>query len=150
MLKIHCHSKKNSFDVIIASHILEHITNEKVDGKKRIYLVFEEIHRLLKNKGVLKIWVPHDSGWLNRANIDHERSFNSFSFDVFRPNHPENCYTTSRFKIKNIKLNFTKGKGGILNKILNPILNKNHLFTEKFLCGFLRIDELYVELEAIK
>lgn len=42
----------NTYDIVYASHIMEHVPWYKSDE------VFRELHRILKPKGTLEIWVP--------------------------------------------------------------------------------------------
>lgn len=135
--------KDNSFDIVVANQVLEHTVN--------FFSVMEEIHRILKPKGILKVWVPHFSSHLAYTNPDHKRFFAAYTFDHFEPNNKENYYSKARFKIKKRKLIFIHG--GIfsfLNYIVNPIINLRYPFFEKFINPFIRVDDIYVEMETVK
>ncbi|MBU5688570.1 MAG: class I SAM-dependent methyltransferase [Candidatus Aenigmarchaeota archaeon] len=135
--------KDNSFDMIIASHVLEHTNN--------FFSVMEEIHRILKPKGILKVWVPHFSSNLAYTNPDHKRFFAAYTFDHFKPENIENYYSKARFNIRKRKLIIVhSGIFYFLNYIFNPIINLRIPFFEKFINPFIRVDDIYVEMECIK
>ncbi len=135
--------KDNSFDMIVASHVLEHTVN--------FFFIMEEIHRVIKPKGVLKVWVPHFSSNLAYTNPDHKRFFAAHTFHHFEPENIENYYSKARFKIKKIKLIFVhEGIFKFLNYIVNPIINIRIPFFEKFINPFIRVDDIYIEMEAVK
>jgi len=64
----------STFDEIYASHVLEHIAH--------LYLLFDELHRIMKPKGLLRVWVPHIDNELYLEGIypDHLHFFNERSF----------------------------------------------------------------------
>jgi SAM-dependent methyltransferase len=135
--------KDNSFDMVVANQVLEHTVN--------FFFVMEEIHRIIKPKGILKVWVPHFSSHLAYTNPDHKRFFAAYTFYHFEPENKENYYSKARFKVKKIKLILVHG--GIfkfLNYIFNPIINIRMPFFEKFINPFIRVDDIYVEMEAVK
>ena len=135
--------KDNSVDIVVANNILEHIKN--------FFQIIEEMWRVTKPEGILKIIVPHFSSEKAFTNPDHKRVFGCFSFDYFLPNHPENYYTKARFKILKRKLVFIGNpKYKFLNKIFNPIANFNQIFFEKFLFKFLSMDDIRLELKVVK
>lgn len=55
----------NEFDVVSADHIIEHLENP--------FSVMEELHRILKDNGLLTVLVPHFSRGFTYA--DHRRGF---------------------------------------------------------------------------
>ncbi len=69
--------KDNSFDVVVASHVLEHTHN--------FFFIMEELHRITNNGAIIKIWVPHFSSNLAFTNPDHKRFFGAYTFDIFDP-----------------------------------------------------------------
>lgn len=66
--------KNNEFDEIIASHVLEHLDD--------IPKVMEELYRILKPNGILKVRVPHFSfvGAFNDPMHKHFFTLNSFDY----------------------------------------------------------------------
>jgi len=131
--------KDNEFDVIIASHIMEHIVN--------FYPLMEELYRILKPNGILKITSPY---FVSFKHPDHKRAFSQHSFKHFRQEYSKNYITKARFRERVVELHFTYhgSMWDFLNAIFNPILNLWKGFTEKFFPHL--IDEIYFELEAVK
>ncbi len=135
--------KDNSFDMVVASHVLEHTYN--------FFFVMEEIHRITKKNGVVKIWVPHFSSHLAYTNPDHKRFFAAYTFDHFDPENKENYYSKARFRVIKRRLNFVHyGIFSFLNYIVNPIINLRLPFFEKFINPFIRVDDIYIEMKCIK
>lgn len=64
--------KDNFFDEIVLRNVLEHIDLNKTE------LVLNELHRICKNKAVIKITVPYGSNWMR--NIFHKRGFDFHTF----------------------------------------------------------------------
>lgn len=132
--------KENEFDLIIASHILEHLQH------KTFFTIMEELHRILKPDGILKIWVPNCCSPQAYNNPDHKRGFGLGSFGVFTK-----VGTKVRFEILKKKFSFVFQNGAkwkSTNKIINPVLNLWQGFTEKFF-PFLPA-EIYFELKCVK
>ncbi len=131
----------NSFNIIIASHILEHIVN--------FYPLMQDLHRILKPNGVLKVKVPCLGGF---KMPDHKRFFSKDSFKEFRLDYSKNYTTKARFWIMKVKYNFiadgVKNNWRLLNIIFNPILNLWQGFSEKVIPHL--IDEICIDLVAIK
>lgn len=135
--------KDNSFDMVVANQVLEHTIN--------FFSVMEEIHRIIKPDGIVKIWVPHFSSHLAYTNPDHKRFFAAYTFDHFKPENIENYYSKARFKIKKRRLIFVHGGVfSFLNYLFNPIINLRLPFFEKFINPLIRVDDIYVEMEAVK
>lgn len=57
----------NSFDIIFANHILEHLPH--------LYTVFKEFHRLLKDDGLIAIFVPNCTGCEDKEIFNQKKSF---------------------------------------------------------------------------
>lgn len=133
--------KDNEFDEIIAFHVLEHVSN--------FYPLMEELWRVLKPNGKLKVRVPHGSGRL-ASNPDHKTSFNIHGFKELRSEYSKNYYTKAKFSLvkRQIMFIFEGSKWDFLNKIFNPILNLHQGFFEKFFPYL--IDEIYFELKVKK
>jgi len=131
--------KNNEFDMIYTSHTLEHLNN--------LDEVFQELIRITKNRGRIKIRVPHFSCGVSYRDPTHKKLFSYFTFDYFTD---ECFYTKSKFKIVNRKLNFTRQAFTFLNYIFNPIINLSPLFYERFFCWILPCAEVIAELEVRK
>ena len=65
--------KKNEFDLICTSHTLEHLDN--------LDKVFQELIRITKNKGRVKIRVPHFSCGVSYRDPTHKRLFSYFTYE---------------------------------------------------------------------
>src|SRR3989344_5181490 len=126
-------------DIIHTSHTLEHLNN--------LDEVFQELIRITKNRGRIKIRVPHFSCGVSYRDPTHKKLFSYFSFDYFTD---ECFYTKSKFKIVNRKLNFTRKAFIFLNYIFNPIINLSPLLYERFFCWILPCAEVIAELEVRK
>jgi len=134
----------NEFDIVICRHLLEHIKPDK------FFPFMDEIYRILKPNGIMKVWVPHASSMVAYGNPDHKKFFACASFTYFGP-HTEDYYCKARFRIIKKRLNYTIiDKVAFLNPIINPIINIHTGIYEKFLSGILPADEIYVELQAVK
>lgn len=72
----------NTFDEIIAHHILEHLD--------RPFQVMKELHRILKPNGILHIQVPHFSRGFTHAEHAH-------GFDISFPKYFDKNFTKSGF-----------------------------------------------------
>ena len=136
--------KKNKFDVAVASHILEHINN--------FFPLIDELYRILKPQGILKVWVPHASDLAAFGHVGHVRYFTVNTFSHFTEGHQENQFVKARFKIRKIQLFFVRSfsRFKILNWIFYPFMNLNHKFYEKMLSRLIPAVEMYVELEVVK
>jgi len=109
-------SAANSFNLVYSNHVLEHI-----DPKKLVF-VLEEIWRVTKPKGKIKIIVPHFSGAGSYTNPTHLRmGFSSQLFSFFQSNEYEG---KASFKISKIRL----AKGRTRNSLLNTILRLIEFF----------------------
>jgi len=137
-----------SFDVIYASHVLEHF--------KDTVRAMEEIYRIAKPGAKVIIRVPHFSSRAAWINPTHYRAFSVSQFDYFDKKVPEN-YGDCNFKVIKKELRYSRPDVNhgfttkILTSLLNFLANSNQNACERIWCylvgGF---SEAYVELEAIK
>ena len=135
--------KKNSFDEIYASHILEHVDD--------LIKTIKEIRRISKNRAAVYIRAPHFSCGVSYRDPTHKRLFSYFTFDYF--SNPKDYYKRPEsgfMKIKDRKLNFTRLAFPFLNKIFNPLINLNPEIYERFFCWMLPCSECLFKLEIIK
>lgn len=101
----------NSFDEIRASHVLEHLTADW-------YLIMNELYRILKPTGHIKIMVPHftnSSAYkpFHRKYFDSRSFNNTLGLDQIQ---------VQKFKVAYRKLNFRKIPF-IWNFAIEPIVN---------------------------
>jgi len=136
--------KKDEFDEVWAYHIIEHISKEKYDK------LMEEIHRITKNGGLIKINVPFFA-FFTAFHADHKNIFTYTSFNKFEPSHPLHKEKKVAFKIQKRKIIFGVNKyTKVFNPIVNPMINSFPLFYCRFLCWILPSEELQFELKTIK
>lgn len=135
--------KKNTFDEVYASHVLEHVDD--------LIKVMEEIHRVCKSGARIVIRGPHFSCGVSYRDPTHKRFFSYFTFEYFCK--IDDYYGRKEqglFKIRKRKLNFTRLTFTPLNKIFNPLINANPSIYERFFCWMLPCSEALFELEAVK
>jgi len=132
--------KDNEFDFVFCSHILEHLDS--------IIRPLEEIWRITKKSGKVKIIVPISPSVWAFADPTHKQFYTYFTFNYFRPEDNLNYYSKARFNIKNRKI--------IFSKYLKPIefLVNSTEITKKtwaFFFYFLFPAETFeIELEVLK
>jgi len=85
--------KENSFDVIEADHVLEHLEDP--------FKVMKEIHRIAKNNAKVIIRVPHFSRGF--TNPEHKRGFDINFPYYFNPSF-KGSYQGVEFKLESLKL----------------------------------------------
>jgi SAM-dependent methyltransferase len=135
--------KDNSFDVIHANQVLEHldIPIDKILG---------ELCRICKPKGRIKIIVPHALSVGAFTDPTHKKFFTYSTFDYFGSNR-WSYYTKSRVKI--IKKRFLYMTGRLSSRLLRPlewIINSSPIIYSHFFAFIFPISTLYFELEPIK
>lgn len=84
----------NSFDLIEADHVLEHLD--------RVFNVMKEVHRILKSGGKLKIKVPHFSRGFTHA--EHMHGFDVTFSLYFTRQFKDSGFCGVEFKLEKIKL----------------------------------------------
>jgi predicted SAM-dependent methyltransferase len=92
--------KDSEFEAIYADNVLEHLDS--------IICPLEEIWRISKDKGKIKIIVPLFPGVWTYADPTHKQVFTYMSFNYFLENHGLNYYSKVRFKIIKRKIKFHK------------------------------------------
>lgn len=126
------------FEEVYCSHILEHLDD--------IIKVMEELHRITKKEGIIRIKVPPFPSYGAVSDPTHKRFFTYFTFDYFTRKGME-WYSKAKFKILKREFVFS------WNKWLNWIsifININPRFYQRFFASILPCNELYVELQPIK
>jgi len=128
--------ENEKFDIIQASHILEHLDNP--------IEFINEVQRILKKNGRLIIKVPHYSSATAVNFLEHKHFFNLSTFKTKYFTH---------FRVKGIRLNYSVYRNNISRKLISGFFsffaNMNPRFCERFWCywvgGFSEI-----EVEMIK
>lgn len=138
--------KDNTFDEIFAQDIIEHISP--------FFDVMNELHRISKNKTILKIQVPHFSS-ATAFHTSHKlffryKSFQETTFDLDLVNFSKKFKVLKR-KIIFIDRRFKLQKFLIHNYLCEAVFNKIPLIYENsFLRSLFPAIHIYFELEAIK
>lgn len=146
--------KKNEFNLIEADHLLEHLNKP--------FEVMKELHRILKDKGILKIRIPHFSRGF--AHPEHRAGFGVNFWNYFNPKFLGG-YMGVEFKLKKLRLNWSsqpylKKKMlplpiywilAFLNGIINFFANLSPFFCSRIWCFFVGgFEEIYYEFICIK
>lgn len=142
----------DEFDLVICDDVLEHLG----DTVK----VMEEIHRITKGGGFVKVAVPHFASDNFYTDVTHKRPFSSRSFDFFDPDKKgvHKYYSKARFRIKKKVIGFSEvmPSGRRHPPNVHKLLGIQHLVNrfpriyEKFFAFMLPATELYFELEVLK
>lgn len=138
--------KKEQFEEVLAYNVLEHLEDPCA--------VLEELHRILKNNGVLKITVPHFSSWTAWQDPTHKRPFGYDSFAYFSADttkhfcglkDQEHFFSFKFSKIKR-KLIFSKGLH-LWNYFIEPFANAfPYLWEHTFLKNLFPAETLEVRM----
>jgi len=135
--------EKNSFDIIFANQVLEHLESplDKILG---------ELCRICKPNGIIKIIVPHALSVGAFSDPTHKKFFTYFQFDYFGSNE-QSYYTKSRVKILKRKFIYMTGrKSSKLLKPLEWLINKFPIIYSHFFGYIFPISSIYFELKPIK
>ena len=126
--------RDNEFDIVIANHILEHVSD--------IVKTMDEVWRVSKPGALIKIKVPYHSSIGAFTDPTHKRSFSYRSMDYFSNEEFDySFYTKKRFSMKKRELIFHKTL-----KIFQPIFNKFPRFYERFFHLIFPAEEIDFEL----
>lgn len=136
--------KDNEFDVIIASHVIEHLHHTLP--------VMKEIWRITKPEAIVDIKVPHFSSPNAFGDPTHKSYFSLVSFDYFTEKCDLNFYSNARFKILEKRINIGIPRMKLLSRIFNYIFNGKHsmYFYETFLSRTFPIGEIIFKLKTVK
>lgn len=93
----------DSFDVVLASHVMEHVPllYREQDGVTRdiLFIIMEEVHRVLKPGGEFHVEVPLGGTDADHSNPQHYRHWRRNWWTFFEPEGKENYYSTARFTV---------------------------------------------------
>jgi len=131
--------KKEEFDYIYCSHILEHVDD--------FFKTFEELLRITKKGGIIHIRVPHFSNGNGYNDLSHKRFFGWFTFKLLEDGYYNKKYN---FKIEEQRFNFLAEGHEISNKLFSWIFNTMpKQFYERFLCWIFPVGEIEIKLRKI-
>ncbi len=136
----------NTFDLVIARHSIQHLD--------KIILVMEELHRILKIDGELRIYVPHYASDNYNTDPTHKISFGYRSMNYFVSNIPFHYafYSDKKFLLKDRKMSYRRCDDSL--SLNNPfriigiewVVNRFPRIYERFFVYFLPVSELYFSL----
>lgn len=135
--------KDNSFDVIYANQVLEHLDAPLDD-------TLLELCRICKPDGRIKIIVPHALNLCAFSDPTHKQFFTWFTFDYFGSNE-QSYYTKARVGIIERKFIYITGRRS--SKLLRPLGNLINRFPKiysHFFAFIFPVSSLYFELKPIK
>lgn len=127
----------NLFDVILCRDIVEHLDD--------VVLLMEEMHRIAKPGGRIKIWTPHFAHFNSYRDPTHKHHFSYGTFDYFTGDVDYPIYSQKKFKM--ITKQFIFRKKVCLGKLLVTFSPRRY---EKYYCHYDPPHGLYFELEVIK
>src|SRR3989338_7832392 len=135
--------RDNTFDVIYANQVLEHL-------EPSLDKILKELCRICKPEGVIKILVPHALSVGGFSDPTHKKFFTYFTFDYFGSNE-QSYYTKSRVKILKRELIYASGKkSSKLLKPLGQLINKFPEIYSHFFAFMFPASTIYFELKPIK
>lgn len=135
--------KKDSFDIIHANQVLEHL-------EAPLDKILAELCRICKPEGRIKIVVPHALSVGSFSDPTHKKFFTWFTFDYFGSN--EQSYYV-KTKVKVIKKKFLYLTGKKSSRLLRPIASLINSFPKiysHFFAFLVPVSTLYFELQPIK
>ena len=131
----------SSFDEVKCMSSLEHVAD--------LLRTVEEIHRILKPGGILRIWVPHYSGPDAYRDPTHRGFFSFYTFDRFTSGGSYESNHTGMFKMNRRSFGLPSG-GSKLKALPKKILNRFPDAYETFFCWMMPTKTMYYEMEAVK
>ena len=148
--------EENTFDLIEAFHILEHLDKP--------FETMKELHRILKPGGLLIIKVPHFSRGFTHA--EHTHGFDITFPLYFNPAFTKSGYTGTSFKLNKMRLDWMAffhlmpymGYGGtsvaflkIINRIISFFANISPSFCSRIWCYWVGgFEQITFEFKCIK
>jgi SAM-dependent methyltransferase len=135
-------------DEVVLHHVLEHFADPLP--------LMEEVWRLTRPGGRVRIRTPHHSGPYAWNDPTHRRAFTSRSFHYFGEN-GYSYYTQARFGVVAVRLKYLMEEElwpwpyRTWGKAVQWLLDRHPTFGERFFCYLAGgIDELQVTLESVK
>lgn len=127
----------DSFDIVIAEHVLEHLEN--------VIATVEEVHRICRPNALFCVEVPHFSSSEFFTDPTHRHSFSTRSFDYFVPGTDLNAF---RYSSVTFRKKATHVSG--LNRHVERWVNRHSLLYERRFAFWYPASVIRFELEAIK
>jgi SAM-dependent methyltransferase len=135
--------KDNEFDGIIAEHTLEHIKN--------LLPLINEMWRVVKPNGIIKIECPYFASSLAHSSMDHVRFFSYTSFFPYRKEDPYHYFWKPiTFEVK-ARYDFSQRYGlKTIGKIIDFFTNMFPRVYQRLWCFILPTEVIKYELKVIK
>jgi SAM-dependent methyltransferase len=140
------------FDRAICRHSLAHLEN--------VVRVVEELHRILRPRGVLEILCPHFSSDNAFTDITSRWFFGYRSMDYFCPNRKfKYRYGSAKFELVEVRISFLQAavfapdtyKSNPFRSLgIEALVNRFPRFYEHFLAFLLRANEVYYRMYVVK
>jgi len=135
--------KKNSFDIIYANQVLEHLEPSLDD-------IMGELCRICKPNGVIKIIIPHALSVGAFSDFTHKKFFTWFTFDYFGSNE-QSYYTKTRLRIIKRKFIYMTGrKSSLLLRPLQFLINLCPKIYSHFFAFIFPVSSISFELKPVK
>ena len=138
----------SSFDEIYADNVLEHLND--------VIKVMEELHRISKPEGLVKVIVPYFRAKWAFIDPTHRHFFTIDSFSYFDPDHVHNKlfnYSRATFRLEQRVFNENIRHGGIIGLMVAPVkflANKRPSCYETLLSHLFPLDDLTFYLRTVK
>lgn len=131
--------ESNSFDLVILQDVIEHV--ESVPG------IINEVYRLLRDGGIVRIRTPHYSSYYAYNDPTHIHFFGALVLDGFDADNPNILYSEARFRFLKREILFPKlwritGVAALANRFTKR--------WEQLFAFIFRAENLYFELQAVK
>ncbi len=134
--------KNNVFDKILCKHVLEHINN--------LIDIMTEIHRVLKEEGIVRIEVPHCSCILAYSDPTHKTFFSYTTMEYFETMRKFNWYSKVKFQIVSRRFQFSGGRMKFLSFFIDPVINLFPNLYERLFMWLLPCENIFFVLRAKK
>ncbi len=123
----------NQFDMVYAENIIEHLPDTCA--------VMNEIWRVCKDRAIVKVIVPHYTGFTSWSCPEHYKTFTSISFDYF----------DKQFDIIHKRLKYSPhDRHPFLWKIIDWLINRNYIISDRFGSLIGGIGIIFITLKAKK
>ncbi len=136
----------NTFETIICNHILEHTDN--------LVKVVEEIHRVGKPEGLVKIRSPYFVSPVYYQDPTHKQKFNYDTFRYFSNDAEFSYYSGARFEVVKRRLLFLSTNAKFLSSFyswpVDVLINCLPHIYQRFFCYILPCSEIHYLLKIEK
>ncbi len=133
----------NSFDRVLAIHVIEHVTD--------VIGAMQEFHRLVRPGGTVRIETPHYTDFSSFCDPTHRSHLNSYSFRYFGEDHGGfGYYTQARFREISVRVKLLRFWKWLGFEYLVNRFNWYRRFWEYYLCFVVRGKVMEFEFEVIK